>query len=467
MGSTLDQAGKKVMVAEIVHSGEQLILPITPKGPMPIPDAISLLERRMKYLEEKVALTSKFNVFPWDGANALDVVLTRTYGWTPAEATPGFFGDQPPKMINIDVDLGKTKTVPWGRFSLPGIKGYIETGVAWEGDRLVFAINGTVTRNDESAVKKLFADVANELKVGSIYRGKAIKMRFKDNDGDMLPMPEPKFLDTTVDENGLIYPETVMNAVNTSLFTPIRRWKDLKANGIAIKRGVLLGGVFGTGKTLAAKVASKLAVENGVTYLYVPRADELSHAVEFAKQYSETEPCVIFCEDIDRALGGDRSVEIDDILNIVDGIDTKNSNIIIVLTTNNLDGINQAMLRPGRLDAVIDVLPPDAQAAEKLVRLYGGAAIESDLDLTEVGKILNGTIPAIIAEVVKRAKLSQLARLKPGQKVTKIGVDALTESAMTMQAQIELLKPRGEEEKPSVENILKSVVDSSLKAKLG
>ena len=38
----------------------------------------------------------------------------------------------------------------------------------------------------------------------------------------------------------------------------------------------------------------------------------------------------------------------DDVLNIIDGIDSKKANIITVLTTNDLEGINPAMLRPGR-----------------------------------------------------------------------------------------------------------------------
>ncbi|MEX0632803.1 hypothetical protein M8494_14790 [Serratia ureilytica] len=45
---------------------------------------------------------------------------------------------------------------------------------------------------------------------------------------------------------------------------------------------------------------------------------------------------MIFCEDIDRAVSGERSVAMDDILNILDGIDTKANNIITVLTTNQL-----------------------------------------------------------------------------------------------------------------------------------
>lgn len=58
-------------------------------------------------------------------------------------------------------------------------------------------------------------------------------------------------------------------------------------------------GTYGTGKTMAATVASRLAVDAGITYVYVPRADELSDAIEFAKQY-QSPACVIFCaEDIE------------------------------------------------------------------------------------------------------------------------------------------------------------------------
>src|SRR3546814_19828879 len=97
----------------------------------------------------------------------------------------------------------------------------------------------------------------------------------------------------------------------------------------------------------------------------------------------------------------------DDILNLLDGIDTKNSHIITVLTTNDLQSINPAMLRTGRLDAVIDVTPPDAQAVEKLLRLYGGDAIAADTNLEETGRVQAGNIRAAIAEGVKRAKLDQ------------------------------------------------------------
>jgi hypothetical protein len=457
MGTTLDQHQKAVHVAEIVNHGEKLILPEN----MQLDEAIDLLERRKEYLEEEVQIREAFNVFPWDGANALALVLTRRYGWAPATATPGFFSDTPPQLVSIEVGPNETKQVPWGRFNLPAIQGYIECDAPRKDGRRVFGLEATITRKDEPAIRSLFDELRVELLANSIYRGKAFKIRFRDDNGKQLPMPEPKFMSTDdVDEAMLVYPESVQAAIETNLFTPIRRVTDCKANGIPVKRGVLLGGTYGTGKTLAAKVASKYAVQNGVTYLYVPRADELADAVEFAKQYQDP-ACVIFCEDIDRAMDGERTEAMDDILNIIDGIDTKSSNIIVVLTTNNLEGINPAMLRPGRLDAVIDVLPPDAKAVEKLLRIYGGDAIPAETDLVGVSQQLEGRIPAVIAEVVKRAKLAQLRMQEPGTKVTTVTAEAIAEAASTMNSQLDLLYREKAAPAPSVDAILSNIITAA------
>lgn len=461
MSQTLEKA-QKVSVAEIVRHGEKLILP----AGMTLEMGIDLLERRKEYENEKTNLSAKFDVLPFDGAHALMQVLSSKYGWAQAIPTPGFFGSEPPQMISVEVAPKKFVEVPWGRFSLPNVKGYIETSVQMKNGRFSFSISATILRRDEEAVRSLFDAVRDYLKTGSIYKGKAIKIRFRDDHGNMLRMPEPEFLDTDkIDVNGLIYAKPVMDAVETNLFTPIRRVHDCLSNDISVKRGVLLGGTFGTGKTLAATVASRLAVDAGVTYVYIPRADELADAIEFGKQY-QSPACVIFCEDVDRVTAGERSVEMDDILNILDGIDTKGANIITVLTTNDLNSINPAMLRPGRLDAVIDVTPPDAEAAQKLVRLYGGDLVRPETDLAKAGELLAGHIPATIAEVVKRAKLAQM-RLQPvGTPVEHLSEEALIEASATMKAQTDLLYARANAKKdvPTIDSVLAAAVKTQVEA---
>jgi transitional endoplasmic reticulum ATPase len=222
-----------------------------------------------------------------------------------------------------------------------------------------------------------------------------------------------------------------------------------------------LGGDYGTGKTLAAMVAARVAQDNGITYIYTPRASELGDAIAFAKQY-QSPACVVFCEDIDRSVTGERTVAMDDILNILDGIDTKSENIITVLTTNHLKNVNRAMLRPGRLDAIIDIEKPDAASAEKLVRFYGKLSIDSQEDLSAVGQVLAHQIPAVIEEAVKRAKLFQLALIEPGSAVEHISAEALEQSATTMKLQIDLLSEPAVEAAPTLDTAFQGAVRSAL-----
>ncbi|WQY99693.1 DNA helicase activity protein [Klebsiella phage MY01] len=462
MAKTLQQDEKEVHVAEVVRHGEKIILP----EQMKLGDAIDLLKRRQKYDEEEVVVRRTYNVFPWDGAHALMNALTERYGWAAAEATPGFFGSNPPQMLDVQVGYGRTKKVPWGRFSLPQVEGFVQTSVAKKDGRISFELVAKVLRADERTIELLFDTVEEKLRTESIYMGQAIKIRFRDNDGDLLEMPEPEFMNLQgISRDSLVYSDDVNQLIETNLFTPIERVEDCIANHMPVKRGVLLGGPYGTGKTMAATVAASIAVKTGVTYVYVPRSDELSDAIQFAKQYSD-KACVIFCEDIDRAVSGERSVKMDDILNILDGIDTKSSRIITVLTTNHLENINPAMLRPGRLDAIIDVTPPDAKAVEKLVRLYGRDTIDASEDLTLVGEALAGTIPAVIAEVVKRAKLHQLQYQEPGTVIEQISGKALLDSALTIQAQRKLLeeqsKPKVKE--PTFNEVIASAVAPAIEA---
>lgn len=446
-GNTLADIPENVAIAQLEHYGEKLVIP---EG-MTLPMAKELIERREKYLEEDMNFNEVFAYFPYDGANALNIVLERTFGWSCAEPTPGMFGDRPPALVNIEVAPGVFKKVPWGRFSLPGMEGgWIQCAAAWDGSGVKFALTGIIKRKYEDQVDKLFAEVRKELNTNSIYRGKAVKIRFKDDDGDDLDMPVPEFMDLSdVDEQMLIYSDTVQEEISINLFTPIERVHDCILSGIPIKRGVMLAGKYGTGKTLGAKVAAKKAVATGNTFVYIPHADELSKAIEFAKQY-QSPACVVFCEDIDRALNGERTVEMDDILNIIDGIDTKSCNIITILTTNDIEAINPTMLRPGRLDAIIEVTPPDAKAVARLLRAYAGDTIDATVSLDKAAALLAGNIPAVIAEVVKRAKLAQLTLTPVGEAVKGLSEVAIIKAANSIKAHVELLDRRSADKTPKL-----------------
>lgn len=458
MAKTIDQAGKQITVANVVFAGEQITIPEN----MRIKTAVEILLAREAYLEQTMAIKEEYNVFPPDGANALNQSIAKKYGWTQSVPTPSFWGDKPPQLIRVQTGVDSYVEVPWGRIVLPGVEGYMETGTCDVRGCMGFQIVATVKRKDEATIRVLFQMVREYLKEHSIYQGKALKIRFRNDDGDRLTLPEPEFLPGIMTRNDMIYSRHIEEAIEVSLFTPIERHLELEANGIPFKRGVLLGGPFGTGKTLAATVASGLCMKNNITFVYVPRADELADAVAFARQY-ENPGCMIFCEDIDRVLDGDRSVEMDDILNIVDGIDSKRGKIMTVLTTNAMEAINPAMIRPGRLDAVILVDFPDGEAVGRLLRHYAADTIDETTSLERIGEKLKGANPAVIEEVVKRAKLAQLAKTHIGKLVTQISEDALLVTADTMSVQLGLLnKKEAANDKPSFEAMVDSAVAKSM-----
>jgi transitional endoplasmic reticulum ATPase len=200
-----------------------------------------------------------------------------------------------------------------------------------------------------------------------------------------------------------------------------------------------LAGNFGTGKTLAAYVAAKLAVDHGHTFIYCESIEEFSQVMEFARLYAEGgKIAIVFCEDIDKLLKGERSINMDQVLNILDGVDSKRHEIMSVFTTNDVEQVHQAAVRPGRIDAIIHVQRPDADAAIRLVRLYAGDRLPVDESLVEVGETLSGNIPAVIRECVERSKLYAIG-LGEFEHLTS---GAILASARTMKMQLELLEEK-------------------------
>lgn len=422
---------KKIEQASIVREGNQIILP---KG-MSYDLAMDNLRRQRDYEEQFIEIYEDVPSFVWDGALALQKAIKEIFGWSEATPQANMFGSSPPKMIQVEIGVGKTTLVPWGTFKLVGIEGDLATGSTLKKGRLIFQFRANVKRKHEGVIKQLAERakwyVANE----SIYKGQAIKMQFCDENGRKLDMPQPTFIDAmSIVEEDIVFSKDVAKSIECNLLTPITHSDDCRKNRIPLKRGILLSGTYGTGKTLVANLTAKKCVENGWTFLMCERASEIRDMVDFAHQY---QPAVVFCEDIDRVVEGDRDERIDDILNIIDGIESKKTELVVVLTTNQVEKIHPAMLRPGRLDAVINVLPPDSEAVGKLVRIYGRGLVPADEDLSRVGEVLSGKIPAVIRECVERAKLYAIQSSENGK--LKIHSQDLVDSALSMTHQLSLL----------------------------
>lgn len=435
--TTLAGAGKPakgiVDVVEVKRHGSAIVIPET----LTLERADEAIHARMDYEKQVVAIHAPIQApFPFEGAYALWEVLTNEFGW--ANSLRGT------TMLSVPIGPSQTVQVPWGQFSLPNVEGIVQTSI--EQDDLGvsrFVISGSVKRMHEKVVTDLVEKVKERVRHHSIYKGKAFRVRLFDDKGRRIEMPEPKFIDLSTRIAGeLILPDDTAASVATNIFTPIEQTARVTKFGIPLKRGVLLAGPFGTGKTMVARVTAEKAFDHGWTYVEVERIHEFSEVAKLVMSYGDKEAgIVLFCEDIDRIMHEDRDEGIDMVLNVIDGVESKGSAMMVVLTTNDLDSITQAMLRPGRLDAIIHVGPPDRDAAIQLARQYGRGLIDPNDPLTQAGEAMAGKIPAVIREIVERSKLAAI-RLTTSDDDLVVTDEALLFAATEMQAHVDLLTPK-------------------------
>ena len=418
---------------EIEREGTKIKLPAEP-GPMPIDDAITALQRLKKDEETVADLHEVINGYPQECIVAFVKAMEYLYGWASPVPTPGFFGPQPPQFLSIQTDVDDYVQVPWGSFKIPGVEHPITTHANWDKRSPQLIIVGKARKKERAVLLELAAITRRFLIEGSIYRGKALHIK---GEGSKLDFNSPpQFIDVSkVDLDQLIMSRDVQLQIDTSISAVIRHTAKVRDAKIPLKRGVLLEGPYGTGKTLTSRMTAKLCVDNGWTFIAVDRAESLPIALTFAQRY---QPAAVFCEDVDRATE-ERTDAANDLLNTIDGILTKDAEVMVILTTNHVEKINQAMLRPGRLDAVITVSPPDAEAVSRLIKLYARGLLADGETLEEVGAELAGNIPAVIREVVERSKLAMIA-----QGHAKLTESDLMISAKGMKAHMALLAPKGE-----------------------
>jgi hypothetical protein len=449
--STLDWAARTV---DIKRQGTAIVLPADP-AEMGLLDGAAILKRAHADEMQQYAIHEHIPVHFFDGIVALFAVMKEKYGYVGTQAKQTWWGEIPPQLLHVKVGPKPEDflQVPFGQFKLPGVDAIIETKYEVVKGIPQLAIVGEVRAKERKIVMELVLETQRYARENSIYKGRCIKLHRDDSNGVDLSQPL-EYFDPFAGKEIPIFNRVTEQLIETALLTPIANADVCRKHKVPLKRGVLLEGPYGTGKSLTAKQAARVASENGWTFVLVDNVKAIKYALNFAKMY---QPCVLFAEDIDRLVGS-RNEGANDLINDIDGVVGKDAEIITVLTTNFVEKIDKAMLRPGRLDAVISLKAPDEEAVQRLINFYAGDLLASDTDLVPTAEKLAGNIPATIREVVERAKLGMIQR-----NAASIVTDDLAAAAESMVNHLNILNDAKEGAlDPTIEEMLASLVKTEI-----
>lgn len=424
----------------IIREGDKIVIPQR----MELSDAIQTLTMYKRAQEEIQDYMVSFECHPFDGMVCFYRAMKETFGNLLGVSTMSFFGKENGRSYNVPVGPHETVSVPYGPAAIPGLPVEMNVEPNFNGNppgslRVTF----TCARMYEPVVRQIEKLTKVELAERSIFKGKSINSKYE-------------FLDLAgFDRGQLVYSAEVERAINANILSPIRDSDKWRLSKSPLKRGILLSGSYGTGKTLTALHTAQVCSDNGWTFINVAPGDNIVQALQFARKY---QPAVVFFEDIDSLTNGDRSDELNQILNTVDGVLGKGDEVITILTTNHIERINRAMLRPGRLDSIIQLGGLDKPALVKLVTVNltdrkGKSLLSGELDGDALFKAAENYPPAFVKEGVVKAKAYALAR---GD--TMVESQDVANALSELRVQFELMSGKQEVANTSVDKAIRDVM---------
>lgn len=213
--------------------------------------------------------------------------------------------------------------------------------------------------------------------------------------------------------------DDVKQKLRETIEWPLSHPDTFKRLGVHPPKGILLYGPPGCSKTLTAKA---LATEAGLNFLAVKGPElfnkfvgESERAVrEIFRKARAASPSIIFFDEIDALsstrgegeAGGDRVLT--SLLNEMDGIEAL-VGVTILAATNRPEVIDPALMRPGRLDRLVYVSPPNVAARLKILEIQARKmSLADDVDLTQLAERTDGCSGAEVVALCQEAGLKAM-----------------------------------------------------------
>lgn len=264
-----------------------------------------------------------------------------------------------------------------------------------------------IISEDKAVSESVLADIRRLAVLHSVLRGQVLTLSPGEGEyGSLRFMRRPE-----LSRDGLVLPEDTLSQIEDHVIGVARHRERLLDAGQHLKRGVLLYGPPGTGKThtvryLLAQLTSVTAfILSGQGLRLIGQACSLARLLQ---------PSLVVLEDVDliaadRSFGPMGNPLLFEVLNQIDGLG-EDVDVTFMLTTNRVDILERALSeRPGRVDAAVEIAPPDLDGRRRLFRLYGkhlGVGDLSDEELEAPCRATEGRTATYVREVVRRSAMA-------------------------------------------------------------
>ncbi|WP_298356400.1 ATP-binding protein [uncultured Litoreibacter sp.] len=320
--------------------------------------------------------------------------------------------------------IGKANRVPFANG--PGSEEFLPNGCFWvyrSGDNssafVIRLLRNRVTGKahleaaapSPELAEGIINDIVEASSRNSVYRGKILHLSYsserRDEYGDVEKQEMLRVLFSPITPVGsadIVLSEQHRALLKRNVIDLATRRELLKANGVPPKRGVLLHGPPGTGKTYACRHLCNEMPE--VTHIFVTGSSLANVGAVFslARLF---QPSVVFVEDAD-LMFNNRDVNMNtgilgELMDQMDGLRVHEA-ISVVMTTNAIDRMEDALKdRPGRISQCIYMGAPDADLRARFIRHQLRDYDSGHLDIGTLSAETDGASQAFIKEWVFRA----------------------------------------------------------------
>jgi transitional endoplasmic reticulum ATPase len=363
-------------------------------------EVLKFIEGEIEQSKKQTNFRYKLKCWKADGAYQFNRAIQEIFGTANAKADGTPSGDSTIETIDVIFADGSRTKVPYGEIALPDLGENSSITINYDTSKNQLVITGTCQFKYQSLIDDIVDRTKELLSTSSIYKNQALEITDINN---------PQILSLSgIDKQLMVLSkktEFELQPLKSRILYP----EKCRMKGIPLKTGVLLEGKYGTGKTLLAFKLAKEAIDNNWSFVYLKDPKLLAEILRLTKVIDKSgNGVVIFVEDIDQVTRGERNESLQDILNTLDGGDTKDMNVITLFTTNHIELIEPTFLRGKRIGSIITMDCLDAETANEFIKASftekEGYVLNGDFG--EVCNFIqeNEIAPAFMAEIVESVK---------------------------------------------------------------